>query len=58
MEDAISKEDPKKKIETTGFRLDSSGNSVTRLVQFIRSETYLTDLMEKICKYCLPCSFW
>lgn len=50
MENAIKKVDPKKKVEVSGFRLDPDGNSVSKTVQYIKSETYLTELMESICK--------
>ncbi|XP_034477358.1 protein seele [Drosophila innubila] len=49
LEEAISKEDAKKMVDVSGFRLDASGNSVTKRVRFIKSEMYLTELMEKIC---------
>lgn len=51
MENSIKKVDPKKKVEVSGFRLDPDGNSVSKTVQYIRSETYLTELMESICKF-------
>lgn len=44
---AISKEDPRKKVEVSGFRMDSKD---LKTVQLIRSETYLTELMETVCK--------
>ncbi|XP_062131779.1 protein seele [Drosophila sulfurigaster albostrigata] len=49
LEDAIAKEDPKKMVDVSGFRLDASGNSITKRVRFIKSEMFLTELMEKIC---------
>ncbi|KAH8304957.1 hypothetical protein KR044_008267, partial [Drosophila immigrans] len=49
LEDAIAKEDSKKMVDVSGFRLDASGNSITKRVRFIKSEMYLTELMEKIC---------
>lgn len=49
LEEAIAKEDAKKMVDVSGFRLDASGNSVTKRVRFIKSEMYLTELMEKIC---------
>lgn len=45
---AISKVDPRKKMEVSGFRMDSNN---LKTVQLIRSETYLTELMEDVCKY-------
>lgn len=50
LEEAISKEDVNKMVDVSGFRLDASGNSITKRVRFIKSEMYLTELMEKICK--------
>jgi len=50
MENAVSKVNSKKKIEVGGFRIDSSGNTISKTVQFSKSEMYLTELMEKICK--------
>lgn len=48
---AIAKIDPKKRADVGGYRMDSEGKSVTRTVQYSKSETYLTELMENICKY-------
>lgn len=48
---AIAKVDPKKRADVGGYRMDSEGKSVTRTVQYSKSETYLTELMENICKY-------
>lgn len=48
---AIAKVDPKKRADVGGYRMDSEGKSVTRTVQYSRSETYLTELMENICMY-------
>lgn len=47
MNSAIRKVDPRKKIEVSGFRMESKE---TKTVQLIRSETYLTELMETVCK--------
>lgn len=49
MEDEVSKVDPGKKVEVSGFRLDSSGNAVSKSVPMAKSEMYLTEVMEKIC---------
>lgn len=51
MQEAVDKVDPKKRVEVGGYRIDSAGNSVTRSVQLAKSETYLTELMENICKF-------
>lgn len=51
MEDAISKVDPRKKVEVGGFRIDDTGSRVSKQVQYKYSEIYLTELMESICKY-------
>lgn len=51
MEKAIKKVDPRKKVEVSGFRMDPDGFSETKSVQYSKSETYLTELMETICKY-------
>jgi len=50
MENAIKKVDPRKKVDVSGFRMDPSGFSETKSVQYSKSETYLTELMETICK--------
>lgn len=47
MQTAIKKMDPRKRVEVSGFHM----NQVAKSVQLIRSETYLTELMETICKY-------
>jgi len=49
MENAIKKVDPRKKVEVSGFRMDSDGFSEVRSVQYSKSETYLTELMDTIC---------
>ncbi|XP_054740746.1 protein seele [Anastrepha obliqua] len=49
MESAIAKEDPNKTVNVSGFRLDTKGNSISKAVKLIKSEMYLTELMEKIC---------
>lgn len=49
----IAKVDPKKRADVGGYRMDSSGQSQTKTVQYSKSETYLTDLMENICKLAL-----
>lgn len=46
---AIAKVDPKRRADVGGYRMDSEGKSVTRTVQYSKSETYLTELMENIC---------
>jgi protein canopy 1/2 len=51
MEAEISKVDPKKKIEVGGFRIDKTGDTVSKTVQLVKSETFLTELMETVCKY-------
>ncbi|XP_037033733.1 protein seele-like [Bradysia coprophila] len=50
MKNAIKKVDPRKKVEVSGFRMDSDGFSEVKSVQYSRSETYLTELMDTICK--------
>lgn len=47
MQNAIKLVDPRKRVEVSGFHM----NQVAKSVQLIRSETYLTELMETICKY-------
>lgn len=51
MEDEIAKVDPKKVASVGGFRLDEHGNAVSKRVKLAKSEMYLTELMENICKY-------
>lgn len=46
----ISKVDPKKTVEIGGYHLDVGRNDRKKTVQLSKSETYLTDLMETICK--------
>ncbi|XP_037028179.1 protein seele-like isoform X1 [Bradysia coprophila] len=50
MESEIKKIDPRKRVEVSGFRLDPSGKSKTKTVQYSKSETYLTELMESMCE--------
>jgi len=50
MEKEIKKVDPRKKVDVSGFRMNPSGFSETKSVQLSKSETYLTELMETICK--------
>lgn len=50
MLEAISKVDPKKTVEIGGYHLDVGKNDRKKTVQLTKSETYLTDLMETICK--------
>ncbi|XP_065193419.1 protein canopy homolog 2-like [Sycon ciliatum] len=40
---------PKKKIEVGSFRLDPSGKTHTKSIDFLTSEAYLTELLEDIC---------
>ncbi|XP_017865412.1 PREDICTED: protein canopy homolog 2 [Drosophila arizonae] len=49
LEDAIAKEDANKMVDVSGFRLDAQGNSISKRVRYIKSEMFLTELMEKIC---------
>ena len=49
MEEAVAKVDPKRTVEISGFRLDATGSSGAKTVQYVKSEMYLTELMEKIC---------
>lgn len=50
MLDEIAKVDPRKTIDIGGYRLEANGNRVQRTLPLTKSETYLTDLMENICK--------
>lgn len=47
----IGKVDPKRKLEIGGYRLDTAGDAIKKGVQLTKSETYLTELMENICKW-------
>lgn len=47
MKTAIKKINPSKKVEVSGFRMDSKAS---KSVQLIKSESYLTELMESVCK--------
>lgn len=51
MLDAIGKVDPKKTIDIGGYRLEANGNRVQKSLPLTKSETYLTELMENICKH-------
>lgn len=46
---AIALIDPRKRVEVSGFRIDSKGNTITKTVQYSKSETYLTELAESVC---------
>lgn len=50
MENEVKKVDPRKRVEVSGFRLDPDGKSKTKSIQYSKSETYLTELMDSICK--------
>ena len=52
MEEAIGKVDPNKVADVSGFRLDAKGNSISKTVKLAKSEMFLTELMENICKFC------
>lgn len=54
MEKAIAQVDPQKTVEVGGFRMDPSGNSNNKKIQLSKSEMYLTELMENICKFSCP----
>lgn len=47
MDKRIKKIDPTKMIEVSGFRMDSKD---TKSVPFVKSEMFLTELMEEICE--------
>lgn len=53
MLEEIGKVDPRKTIDIGGYRLEANGQRVQRTMQLTKSETYLTDLMENICKQIL-----
>lgn len=50
MEKEIKKVDPRRRVEVSGFRLDPNGQSKTKSIQYSKSETFLTELMDSICK--------
>ncbi|ALC41985.1 sel [Drosophila busckii] len=50
LEEAIAKVDANKMADVSGFRLDAQGNSISKRVRLIKSEMFLTELMEKICE--------
>lgn len=50
MEEEISKVNPDKRIDVGGFRLDADGNSISRSVPMTKSELFLTEVMENVCK--------
>lgn len=47
MDKRIKKIDPTKMIEVSGFRMDSKD---TKSIPYVKSEMFLTELMEEICK--------
>ncbi|XP_055639966.1 protein seele [Toxorhynchites rutilus septentrionalis] len=50
MESAVSKIDPRKKIDVGDYRLDATGDSKKRkTISYAKSEMYLTELMESVC---------
>ncbi|XP_014272186.1 protein seele [Halyomorpha halys] len=49
MEQDIDKVDPKKKVDVGSFRIDHKGDQKHKVVEYRRSEVYLTELMERIC---------
>lgn len=49
MEDDVSKVDPNKRADVSGFRLDADGNAISKSVPLAKSEMFLTELMEKVC---------
>lgn len=51
IEDAVSKVDPNKKAQVGGYRLDASGNTITKTVPLVKSEMFLTELFENVCEY-------
>jgi len=51
LEEAVAKEDSHKMADVSGFRLDAQGNSISKKVRLVKSEMYLTELMESICEY-------
>lgn len=51
MTDEVAKVGPNKIVEVGGFRLDSSGNAVRQKKSLTKSEMFLTELMEKVCKW-------
>lgn len=50
MKDDVAKVHPGKTVEVGGYRLDSEGNAVTKTVPMAKSEVYLTELMDNVCK--------
>ncbi|XP_037827896.1 protein seele [Lucilia sericata] len=49
IEDEVSKVDPAKRVDVSGFRLDADGNAISKSVPMAKSEMFLTEVMEKIC---------
>lgn len=47
MDKRIKKIDPTKLIEVSGFRMDSKD---TKSIPYVKSEMFLTELMEEICE--------
>ncbi|KAM7344318.1 canopy family protein seele [Cochliomyia hominivorax] len=49
IEDDVSKVDPNKRVDVSGFRLDTSGNTISKSVPLSKSEMFLTEVMERVC---------
>ncbi|XP_023336654.1 protein canopy homolog 2 isoform X2 [Eurytemora carolleeae] len=46
----INKVDPKKKIETGTFRLNSDGTQNKNIISYARSQTHLMEIVDSVCK--------
>lgn len=49
--DDIGSVDPNKKVNVGNFRLDGSGNANSQKIPYTKSEVYLSDLLDSVCKY-------
>ncbi|XP_073811366.1 canopy family protein seele [Musca autumnalis] len=50
IEEEVSKVNPNKKIDVSGFRLDADGNAVAKSVPMAKSELFLSEVMDKVCE--------
>lgn len=46
----VDKVPPERTIEIGGYRLDGIGNSVAKTVPLAKSEVFLNEIMENVCK--------
>lgn len=50
IDNELSKIDPKKTVEVSGYRLDAKGNANVKTVPQTKSEIFLSELLDSICE--------